>query len=70
MGHGNFASEVQRKIFSDIYGNNRWGGKPGSYVSGTGSRPDLIGSYVSVLRTLIRRERVTRIAISDAAILR
>ena len=51
----------REEIFSDIYGNNRWGGEPGSYVSGTGSRPDIIDSYVSVLRTLIRRERVARI---------
>ena len=36
----------REEIFSDIYGNNRSGGQPGSYVSGTGSRPDIIDSYV------------------------
>jgi SAM-dependent methyltransferase len=48
----------REEIFSDIYANNRWGGQPGSYVSGTGSLPDVIGSYISVLRALIHSERV------------
>jgi SAM-dependent methyltransferase len=48
----------RREIFSDIYENNRWGGEPESYVSGSGSRPDTIGLYTSVLRALIRRERI------------
>jgi SAM-dependent methyltransferase len=52
----------REQIFSDIYENNRWGGEPGSYVSGTGSQPDIAESYISVLRTLIRSERVKRIA--------
>ena len=51
----------REEIFSDIYENNRWGGEPGSYVSGTGSRPDIAGSYIAVVRTLIRSERVKRI---------
>jgi SAM-dependent methyltransferase len=48
----------REEIFSDIYEKNRWGGEPGSYVSGSGSRPDIIGPYISVLRALIRSERV------------
>jgi SAM-dependent methyltransferase len=51
----------RKEIFSDIYENNRWGGEPGSYVSGTGSRPDVIGSYISLLQALIHSERVKRI---------
>jgi SAM-dependent methyltransferase len=51
----------REEIFSDIYENNRWGGEPGSYVSGTGSRPDIIGSYIAALQALIRSERVKRI---------
>jgi SAM-dependent methyltransferase len=51
----------KEQIFSDIYENNRWGGEPGTYVSGTGSLPDVIGSYISVLRALIHSERVKRI---------
>jgi SAM-dependent methyltransferase len=53
--------KTREKIFSDIYENNRWGVGPGSYVSGNGSQPDIIGSYVSVLRALIRDERAKRI---------
>jgi SAM-dependent methyltransferase len=48
----------RKEIFSDIYENNRWGGKPGTYTSGSGSRPDVIGAYISVLRALIRNEGV------------
>jgi SAM-dependent methyltransferase len=48
----------REEIFSDIYENNRWGGEPGNYVSGIGSLPDTTRSYISVLRALIRRERV------------
>jgi len=51
----------RKEIFSDIYVNNRWGGVLGSYDSGSGSRPDITGSYISVLRALIRNERVKRI---------
>jgi SAM-dependent methyltransferase len=51
----------REQIFADIYENNRWGGRPGSYISGTGSRPDTIGSYVSAVRALIRNEGVKRI---------
>src|SRR5262249_12704211 len=49
------------EIFSDIYENNRWGGEPGGYTSGSGSRPDVAASYVSAVRALIRKEGVTRI---------
>jgi len=49
------------EIFSDIYENNRWGGEPGSYDSGSGSRADVTASYVSALRALIRSEGITRI---------
>jgi SAM-dependent methyltransferase len=49
------------EIFSDIYENNRWGGEPGSYDSGSGSRPDIAGPYISALRALIRHEGVTHI---------
>jgi SAM-dependent methyltransferase len=51
----------REEIFSDIYKNNRWGGEPGSYDSGSGSRADVTASYISVLRTLIQSEGVTRI---------
>ena len=46
----------RKEIFSDIYKNNRWGGEPGSYDSGSGSRPDVAGPYISALRALIRNE--------------
>jgi SAM-dependent methyltransferase len=48
----------RKEIFSDIYENNRWGGEPGSYTSGGGSRPDIAEPYISALRALIRNERV------------
>jgi SAM-dependent methyltransferase len=51
----------REEIFCDIYESNRWGGKRGSYNSGNGSRPDVTAPYVSALRAVIRRERVTRI---------
>jgi SAM-dependent methyltransferase len=53
--------KTREKIFSDIYENNRWGGDPGTYDSGSGSRPDITGSYISAIRALIRREGVKRI---------
>jgi SAM-dependent methyltransferase len=46
----------RKEIFSDIYENNRWGGEPGSYESGSGSRPDIAGPYISALRALICNE--------------
>jgi SAM-dependent methyltransferase len=46
----------RKKIFSDIYENNRWGGEPGSYDSGSGSRSDINEPYISALRALIRSE--------------
>jgi SAM-dependent methyltransferase len=51
----------REEIFCDIYESNRWGGKRGSYNSGNGSRPDVTAPYISALRAVIRRERVTRI---------
>jgi SAM-dependent methyltransferase len=51
----------REEIFSDIYENNRWGGKPGNYFSGIGSLPDASNSYISVLRALIRSEKVKHI---------
>ena len=48
----------REEIFSDIYENNRWGGEPGSYDLGSGSRPDVTGPYISALRALIRKEGV------------
>jgi SAM-dependent methyltransferase len=54
----NSRGKSRKEIFSDIYENNRWGGEPGSYVSGIGSRPDVAESYVSVVRALISSERV------------
>jgi SAM-dependent methyltransferase len=51
----------KEQIFSDIYENNRWGGEPGSYDSGSGSRPDITGPYISIIRKLIHTERVKHI---------
>jgi SAM-dependent methyltransferase len=53
--------KTREEIFSDIYENNRWGGDPGSYDSGSGSRADINESYISAIRTLIRREEVKHI---------
>jgi SAM-dependent methyltransferase len=50
-----------KEIFSDIYENNRWGGEPGSYDSGSGSRSDITGPYISALRALIHSEGAKRI---------
>jgi SAM-dependent methyltransferase len=57
MSYGKSRTE----IFSDIYKNNRWGGEPEGYDSGSGSRPDITGPYISALRALIRNEGVTHI---------
>src|SRR5262249_17855305 len=46
----------RKEIFSDIYENNRSGGEPGSYDSGSGSRPEINEPYISALRALIRSE--------------
>ena len=50
--------KTREEIFSDIYENNRWGGVPGGYNSGSGSQPDINGSYIAAIRALIRREGV------------
>jgi SAM-dependent methyltransferase len=52
------SGKSRKEIFSEIYENNRWGGERGSYDSGSGSRPDVIGPYISALRALIRSEGV------------
>src|SRR5262245_21829816 len=51
----------RKEIFWDSYENNRWGGGPGTYDSGSGSRADVTASYILALRALIRSEGVTRI---------
>jgi SAM-dependent methyltransferase len=57
ISHG----KTRQEIFSDIYENNRWGGEPGRYDSGSGSRSNVTASYIAVLRALIRSEEVERI---------
>jgi SAM-dependent methyltransferase len=51
----------REQVFSEIYATNQWGGKPGSYESGSGSRPDVTAPYVSAVQDLIQRERVRSI---------
>jgi hypothetical protein len=40
------------EVFTDIYSNNRWGGSPGSFCSGSGSRePSIVSPYIARLRS-------------------
>jgi hypothetical protein len=40
------------EVFTDIYSNNRWGGLPGSFCSGSGSRePSIVSPYVARIRS-------------------
>jgi SAM-dependent methyltransferase len=51
----------RQEVFSDIYHKNRWGGDPGSYVSGSGSQVDVTTSYVATVRTLLQSQTVQHI---------
>jgi len=55
------AGKTRQEIFSEIYRNNLWGGEAGTYLSGAGSRNDVIESYVKLVRSLIAAERVTAV---------
>src|SRR5689334_19614068 len=37
----------KKEIFVDIYKNNQWGGVPGTFSSGSGSRADVNASYIA-----------------------
>jgi hypothetical protein len=40
-----------REVFTDIYANNRWGGVPGEYCSGSGSSSsEIVTPYVACMR--------------------
>lgn len=40
------------EVFTDIYSNNRWGGSPGSFCSGSGSRePSIVSPYIARIRS-------------------
>src|SRR5947209_5260254 len=55
------SGQTRKDVFADIYKNNRWGGTPGTYNSGSGSRAGVTAPYVSTVRSLIHREGVHRI---------
>ena len=57
---GRLAQRNQRmsteKIFTDIYSTNRWGGRPGTFFSGLGSRDTAIVSpYVTAITAELER---------------
>src|ERR1700693_2560665 len=40
------------EVFTDIYSKNRWGGSPGSFCSGSGSREaSIVSPYIARLRS-------------------
>jgi hypothetical protein len=40
------------EVFTDIYSKNRWGGSPGSFCSGSGSREaSIVSPYVQRVRS-------------------
>lgn len=44
------------EVFTDIYTNNRWGGEPGSFCSGSGSRETTVVSpYIASVRRELER---------------
>jgi hypothetical protein len=68
VGHGKVARKIQGRDIFGIYENNRWGGKPGTYDSGSGSRADVTASYILALRALIRVRGSHASSTSDVAI--
>lgn len=45
-----------REVFTDIYANNRWGGAPGTYCSGSGSsQAGIVTPYVECMRRELGR---------------
>src|SRR5262245_37173458 len=55
------AGRTHEQIFSEIYESNAWGGKSGTYSSGSGSHEQLNDFYIDLVRSLIESERVTRV---------
>jgi predicted RNA methylase len=51
-------SRSAEDVFSVIYANNGWGGKPGEFCSGTGSQdPAITDPYVAAITSLAHSER-------------
>jgi SAM-dependent methyltransferase len=50
-----------KDVFSAIYRDNVWGGEPGSYCSGSGSNDRFVRSYVEMVRSFIRAEKIASV---------
>jgi SAM-dependent methyltransferase len=53
--------KARSAVFSEIYERNLWGGDPGTFSSGSGSKDDVIGPYIDAVTSLMRAERVDRV---------
>jgi SAM-dependent methyltransferase len=49
------------EIFSEIYGNNRWGGERGSFHSGSGSTAGHAEAYAGVIKGFIRERHIRHV---------
>jgi hypothetical protein len=49
--HSRVQGMTTAEVFADIYSNNRWGGEPGTFCSGSGSSTSsIVDPYVSCIR--------------------
>jgi hypothetical protein len=54
------------EVFTDIYSNNRWGGLPGSFCSGTGSHEaSIVSPYVAQVRQELHRLGAASMTVVD-----
>ncbi len=54
----NLKNKPVEEIFTDIYKNNAWGGKPGEFYSGDGTYSPNVASYINVVEEFIRKNDV------------
>jgi hypothetical protein len=64
--HRRTAGMSTEEIFTDIYAHNRWGGKPGTFSSGTGTWDHAIaGPYVAAIREWLLAARAENLTAVD-----
>jgi SAM-dependent methyltransferase len=50
-----------QRIFTDVYLNNKWGGEPGTFYSGSGSYESFVAQYAALVREFIEANKIDSI---------